>query len=90
LNQNDLGPINDDSQQDFDQTLLGLLNRIYTINNRNLNDIESDIAITYILRNRAAHHLSSSPALLTRFSDVCQGIFNVIFFCVDVLYQPSS
>jgi hypothetical protein len=71
----------------FDAVLLDLLDRVYPLPSPPKSPhLESDIGIVYLIRNRAAHDVSTSRAIATRFNDVAQSVFNVLFLVVDNLY----
>jgi len=71
----------------FDIVLLDLLDRVYMLPSppKSLS-LESDIAITYLIRNRGAHELSTSRVVATRLNHIAQSIFNVLFLTVDSFY----
>jgi len=82
------GYIKQEAEKNYDQCLLGLLEREFPfkhpISNR---DLECDIGLAYLIRNRGAHDLTSSYVVTLRFDDLLQSIFNVLFLVTQNLYK---
>ena len=71
----------------FDSTLKGILDGTFRLpGGIPLNRLEHDVALTYGVRNRGAHDVSSSAFIWQRFSEIQQALFNVLFSVVDYLY----
>jgi len=88
--ENDLITIKNDIPQELNTKLHSLIDRQYVFNNRPLQDIDSDIVITYLLRNDLAH--SSTPLLIMndKFDEIQQSVFNVLFKVVETFYDPAQ
>ena len=72
---------------DFDTTLTALLNGTFAFPDQTtLSKLQSEIAVAYGLRNKAAHDISPTPAMWERFSEIMQSLFNVLFAMVDYVY----
>jgi hypothetical protein len=72
----------------FDNILGKLLDRVFSfkhaVSNKNL---ESDIAITYLVRNRGAHDVTASRIVVFRFKHLLQSLFNVLFLTAEKMYM---
>jgi hypothetical protein len=72
---------------DFNATLTALLDGSFTFPDKTtLSKLQSEIAVAYGLRNRAAHDISPTPVMWERFSEIVQSLFNVLFAMVDYVY----
>jgi hypothetical protein len=81
------GYINPEVKKDYDNCLENLLDRKFKFTHTVINrDLESDISIAYLLRNRGAHNISSSKVIINRFNEVLQSLFNILFLTVKTLY----
>ncbi len=73
--------------QGFDQVLASLLDRKFPLGGWVTNlELESDMAICYLLRNRAAHDPSTSPVVSSRWGEALQSVLNVVFLVAETLY----
>ena len=71
----------------FDQTMLQLLQRAFPFTHTQASPaLESDLAISYCIRNRAAHNVISSLVVAGHFQDVLQSVLNVLFLTSETLY----
>ena len=87
LSKKQLRELNRRFRSDFDSTLSELLDGRFRFADGSVPPVRAtDLAITYGLRNRAAHDMSSVPTIWQEFRKICQGLFNVLFLCVEVLY----
>jgi len=83
----ELSLVNQSFNDDFDETLGSILDGTFTTsNNQILSQAQRDVAITYGMRNRGAHDVTAAPTVWTRFSDIEQALFNVLYMSVDYLY----
>jgi hypothetical protein len=74
-------------QSDFSRTAQDLLDSTFTFNDGSTpNLLQSDLIITYGLRNRGAHNISSSPLLWQRYGEIRRSVFNTFFLSVEILY----
>jgi hypothetical protein len=72
---------------DFDTTLTALLDGSFNFPDRtNISRLQSDIAIAYGLRNRAAHDVFPTPTMWHRFQEIMQILLNVMFMTADYVY----
>lgn len=72
----------------FDQCIIDLLDRRFCFSHEISNlDLESDLAISYLIRNRGAHDIASSRAVAFRFSDILQSLMNSLFLVVESKYM---
>ena len=86
LNKNQLQEINK-AFKAFDATLKALIEGTFNLQDGSaLSTGGRDLAIAYGLRNHAAHNVSSAPTIRSRFADIRQSLFNILFLCVETLY----
>ena len=79
--------LNQSADIDFNKTVLDLLDQVYTLQSgRFLTRLECDIGVSYCVRNHAAHNISFSPVVWSRFEHILQSLFNVLFLSVKELY----
>lgn len=72
---------------DFDATLTALLDDTFNfLDQTKLSRLQSEIAVAYGLRNRAAHDVSPTPIMWHRFPEIMQILLNVMFATVDYVY----
>lgn len=82
------GYIQPAAEKNYDKCLTDLLDQIFPFTHQVSNrELEYDIALTYLIRNRGAHDLSSSKVINSRFDELLQGIFNVLFLVAHTLYK---
>jgi hypothetical protein len=76
-------------RNDFDKTAGELLQSSFTFcgTPRKPLPIEEDLALSYGIRNLVAHNVKSISLICENFQTVLQRLFNVLFFCVEKLYQ---
>lgn len=87
LTKNKLRELNHSYNEDFDSTLTNLIFGNHTFSDgTNLTGLSIDLAVTYGVRNRGAHDLSSLPVIWKNFSILDKKLFNVLFLTVDSLY----
>ena len=87
LTNQELGQINASFNHDFDATMLAILDRTYALRSGvSLSPIQSDVALSYGLRNHGAHDVSSPTAVWNRFHEIENAIFRVLFTTVEYLY----
>jgi len=87
MNKQRLSSINQLFNSDFDNTLNNLLDGKCKIDRYNIFGLGKDLAITYGIRNRGAHDVSSTPIMWRRFYEIEESIFNVLFWVVEDLYD---
>jgi hypothetical protein len=88
LTRDDLQLANREIRSDFDRTLTSLLDATFLFQDGlTRSRLGCDVAVAHCLRNHAAHNVTSFPSVWRRFQDIRQGLFNVLFLCVDVLYR---
>ncbi|HYA39764.1 MAG TPA: hypothetical protein VEF34_00545 [Syntrophobacteraceae bacterium] len=81
------GEINGEFGNDFDRTLATILSGGFRFKDGSaLSGVENDIAITYGVRNHAAHNISSVPTIWKEFDNIKQRLFNTLFLAVEALY----
>jgi hypothetical protein len=79
--------INPEAKSDFGNTIFDLLDRVFRLSSgRKMSRIECDLAISYCIRNRAAHNIASAPIITPRFEHVLQSVMNVLFLSIDTYY----
>jgi hypothetical protein len=87
IEQNDLITVLRQAEIDFDQTLFELLNNSFVFpDGTTKRSLANNLALCYILRNHAAHNLTSFPTISARFRDIRQGVLNILFLSVETLY----
>ncbi len=87
MNREQLGEINAAFKTDFNSTLSLLLTGGLVLSDRsNPVGMQGDVAITYGIRNTAAHNPSSAQVLTARFPDIVQKLFYTLFMAIDYLY----
>src|SRR5713101_774922 len=87
LGRKQLGWVNRAMLKDFDATLSSLIMGSFRFRDGTApGNLERDLAITYGIRNRGAHSVSSAPTLWQRFDDIQRAVFNALFLTVEVLY----
>lgn len=87
LNKRKLQKINRAFNNDFDITLSSILDGTFIFDDGNgLTKAGRDLAITYGLRNHGAHSVSSVSTIWQQFQKIKQGLFNTLFFAVELLY----
>lgn len=62
-----------------------LLDGTFRHNGRTIQALEVDIAITYLLRNYAAHQVTAEPVLSQRFNEIEDRVYSAIFRIVEKL-----
>ncbi|NOX66080.1 MAG: hypothetical protein GXO85_09885 [Chlorobi bacterium] len=87
LTKSRLREINKDFNNDFEGTLNQLLDDKYiSSGGLKVQHLSSSLAITYGIRNRGAHNISSVSTIWKRFEDIKQHIFNTLFISIEKLY----
>jgi hypothetical protein len=82
-----LRELNQSFNADFDSTILSLLDGNFVFSDGStLTRMQSDIAIAYGMRNRAAHDLTPTPVMWQRFHEIMQVLLNVLFMTIDFTY----
>ena len=70
----------------FDSTLQDILNGTFVLKNGSaLKGHQTDVAIAYGIRNKAAHNVFASPVILKNFDRVTNSLLNVLFVATDFL-----
>jgi hypothetical protein len=88
LTRDDLRLANREINNDFDRTLASLLDATFLFQDGlTRSRLECDVAVAYCLRNHAAHNRTAFPSVWRRYQEIRQGLFNVLFLCVDGLYR---
>jgi len=83
-----LEKINKAFQMDFDLTLTKLLDGTFEpMPGVPLTRFQSDVAITYGIRNRGAHKVVSAATVWQRFEELERILFGVLFAVIDHLYE---
>jgi len=78
---------NSEMKKDFDSTMSDLVDGVFRFGDgKRRSMLSCALAISYCIRNHAAHNLSAFPSIWKRFEEIRQRIFNVLFLCVDTLY----
>lgn len=84
---NRLDILNDEFINDFSNTLERLLDSRYSFQDgTKLQFIEVDLAITYGIRNFAAHRIEDQPVIYQNFDEISGRILNALFFSIEKLY----
>lgn len=87
LSQQELADVNQAFSNDFDGTLKAFLDGVHTISGSKApTQAQRDVCLTYGMRNRGAHDVTSAPTVWTRFAEIEQALFNVLYLAVDILY----
>jgi len=87
LTDNEFGEVNQAFQNDFDKTLATILNGTFTFSQtKSLSPAQRDVALAYGMRNRGAHDVTAAPTVWTKFTEIQQSLFNVLYLTVDFLY----
>lgn len=87
LTNQQLGEINGSFKSDFDKTMNEILDGSYRLNYGTLlDDYQTDVSVAYGMRNKWAHDVSSTTAIHSRFTEIEQSLFNVLYMAVDHLY----
>ena len=87
LTAQDLGEVNQAFNAGFDATLMAILDGSFELPaNRKLSLAQRDVSLTYGMRNRGAHDVTSIPTVWMRFAEIEQALFNVLYLVVDRLY----
>ncbi|UYN92473.1 MAG: hypothetical protein KIT70_03020 [Anaerolineales bacterium] len=87
LDLQDFRGINRRFNQDPERVLFDLIHRLFSLNNgRRLTPLESDLAICYCLRNRAAHRLEALATIGAFYRQICQSVANILLLAVETLY----
>jgi hypothetical protein len=85
-NKNKLSCINRHKEANFDKTLNDLIDQKFIYDDGSkASKLECQIGIAYCLRNRGAHKIESVPTILTRYSEIQQCLFNVLFLSIEHL-----
>jgi len=87
LTEDQLREINQAFNNDFDAALSDILDGQLAITGiSSLSLAQADVALAYGMRNRGAHDVTAAPTVWTRFSEIEQALFNVLYLAVDILY----
>lgn len=87
LGKDKLDEINDNFKNNFDQTLKRILSCTFTFNDKtSLNGLAGDLAVTYGLRNYAAHNVTSVSTIWKEFEVIQQKLFDTLFLAIETLY----
>src|SRR5205823_6669631 len=62
-----------------------LLDGTFRHNSRTIQPVEVDIAVTYLLRNYAAHQVTAEPVLSQRFDEIEDRVYSAIFRIMEKL-----
>jgi len=87
MNKGRLQKINTMQKMDFDNTLKNLIDNNCYIDSYKVDGLQKDLSVAYCIRNRGAHDLSASSILWSKFFDIEESLFNVLFWVVDDLYS---
>lgn len=81
----EINPLIDDVH--FDLTIDNLLDGVFKfIDGYRPSEVESSVCIAYMVRNHAAHNVSSYRVIGARYRDIQQALFNVLFLTVETMY----
>lgn len=87
LTGNQLGEVNTAKDVDFDKTIGDLLDGTFSLKGGSiLSRVQSDVSLSYAIRNRGAHGVSAAPIISLRFHEIEQALLNVLYMTVDFLY----
>ncbi|MCK4521253.1 MAG: hypothetical protein KAU20_01675 [Nanoarchaeota archaeon] len=88
LRQNNLGFLNAEIKNNFQNTIQALVNNSYTHHSfiSSPSPIEYSIALTYCLRNFGGHKIEEQQTLCNEFEKIVKAIFNFIFFMIEKKY----
>ena len=87
LTDQELGEVNQAFKADFDATLKAIADGTFVVSGtKRLSQAQRDVSLAYGMRNRGAHDVTSVPTVWTRFADIEQALFNVLYLAVDFLY----
>jgi hypothetical protein len=82
------GHLNQESTKDYTHCLESLLERQFKFKYKTSNVfLENDLGITYLIRNRGAHDLSSIKVITLRFDEILQSLFNILFLVAEEMYS---
>lgn len=87
LTDQELSEVNQAFKVDFDKTLEAILDGTFTLSQtKSLSQAQRDVSLAYGMRNRGAHDVTAAPTVRTKFRDIEQALFNVLYMAVDFLY----
>jgi hypothetical protein len=87
ISNNKLGEVNKLFQNNFNETLqLCIDGSLHLSDGNTFNRIQSDILISYGLRNKGAHDLSPSKTIINNFDKILESLFNILFLIVDYAF----
>ncbi len=87
ISKTDLIDANNRADTDLDQTIADLANGVFQFSDGNSRHrLACDLTLSYILRNYAAHNLSSFPSIWQYFDSLRQAVMSVLFLTVDEMY----
>lgn len=87
LTEQELREVNQAFTGDFDGTTKAILDGTFAVSGtKKLSQAQRDVCLTYGMRNRGAHDVTSAPTVWSRFADIEQALFNVLYLAVDHLY----
>ncbi len=72
----------------FENTITSIIDNSFRFcDNSPLSDLAKPFAITYGIRNYAAHHIVSSPTIWENYEEIEKNMFFSLFICIDTLYK---
>jgi hypothetical protein len=78
---------NSQLQLDFEKTVGEIINGSFKFKDGTiLSPLQADLLISYGLRNRGAHDLSSSSIIWKKFNRIQAAVFSTLFLAVELLY----
>ena len=87
MSETELGIINQNFKINFDVTLASIVNHSFKLSNGFLlTDFQTCIAVTYGIRNKGAHDITSSEIVRNKINEIIQCVINTLFCTVDYLY----
>lgn len=87
LSEVELGDINQNFKVNFETTLSSILDQSYKLSNSLvLTEFQTNIAVTYGIRNKGAHDITSSEVVREKFHEIIRAILNTLFCIIDYLY----
>jgi hypothetical protein len=84
-----IGKLGKDFTADFSDTLKKLLDSTYSFPDENTMPIDVDFAISLGFRNFGAHKIEDQSIISERFDQIYQRILNVLFFCIESLFNDE-
>ncbi len=82
--QQNLNSVDRSQKENFDLTIVQLLNREYRFPKaNNITPIYIDLCLCYCIRNFSAHNIYLTNTVATKFDEILQRVLNAFFYCVE-------